>query len=332
MKFSILFFGAAFAHPERRAADIIDCPARCWEVQNGLCVPEAGKISLDCSTVGEISVSVDSCLFTPENADYNQLYQVYFNSTTSLGDPNCVKNITAANDVLTYSLTYSEAEACGWEWSTTATQLVFDSFLRPSANINKVTVQGHTVTIAQFPDDIDLTCNYDNHVTVSADFDGYMSNFTQNATRYENVSLADGFSVALKTDGSPITKFTVGENVTAEFSYDYAGAGHTLTSMPFGFFAERCYVENKLDSAQQLNMIGGGATPDTCKMDNSILNLHVSRLYAGANTDWSVSQYDLTFDAFKFQTSNQMQLVCEFQLCLTSDCTALTTTTCPYIY
>lgn len=334
MKLLNLLFAAAFGRDRR---EIVDCPARCWETDvEGDCVPSAGMIALDCSVVGQVSLIAHSCLFTPENADYNQLYQVFFNSTATPDDPNCIRNITSHQDTVSWTLKYSEAEQCGWDWSTVGDQLIFHGFIRPSENINKLDYQGHTITVSQFPDDIDLTCNFDNHVTIAASFDGYESNLTQSASSAQNVSLFDGFSVTLETHLGIIgTEFTVGENVTAEFSYDFVTAGYDLFTMPYGFFARRCYIENQLDTNQAISLIGGGTTPDQCKMDNTFLDLHLSRSFTATlpSRMWTPSQYTLTFDAFKFQTSSAMTLVCDIEICLTADCDDLTTGfVCPYIY
>ena len=48
------------------------CPGRCWDVVEGLCVPDATKIELDCDSPGRIKATLDPCLFTPEGADYSQ--------------------------------------------------------------------------------------------------------------------------------------------------------------------------------------------------------------------------------------------------------------------
>ena len=291
------------------------------------------KLTIDCSSVGEITVVAEGCLFTPENADYSQTYQVFFEDSSIVSDANCVKNISDENSTLTYALTYSEAEACGWEWSTANNQLVFTSFLRASSNVNKITYGGNTFTISQFPLDIDVSCKFDNHVTVSADFFGVESNLTQTSDRSEHVSLADGFDVNLfNSNADNLVNFTIGEAITAKFDFDVAGAGHTANTMPFGFFAETCHIENNLDSTQVLDLIGGSPIKEQCKMDNSILDLHLATSYTGGETGWSVEEYELVFDAFKFQNSSSMTLVCEFQLCLKADCDSLIENGCTHNY
>jgi len=102
-------------------------------------------VVLDCSAIGHISVVLDSCLFTPDNADYTQTYAVStINSTTSdrIANPDCFGEISSNSDDISLSWTYSEAEMCGWEWTKIDTQLAFGAAIRPSDNINKVLSQG----------------------------------------------------------------------------------------------------------------------------------------------------------------------------------------------
>ena len=108
-------------------------------------------------------------------------------------------------------------------------------------------------------------------------------------------------------------------------------------------------VEKRGSPLDQLYLVGSadvavkpfGATPDTCVMDQSILNLHISKYYevnstavaAFTNTaDWTISSYKLEFDAFKLGGSTDLKLTCDFQLCLNTDCpldSALTKSSCP---
>ena len=158
MKIFFALLNLSFGSPaerERRQAEIIDCPGRCWEFDGSRCTPMAGMISLDCSDIGTVSVSADSCLFTPDNALYSQNYTVFFGNL-----PTCSEPISDENATISFDLTYQEAEACGWAWATSGDYLSFSSFLRASDNVNKV----NNLTISVLPDDIDLTCNFENWV------------------------------------------------------------------------------------------------------------------------------------------------------------------------
>ena len=125
------------------------------------------QIVQDCSAVGRIMVQVDACLFTPDTANYAQTYEIFFDETSKGG--NCAQQITAADDVLTFSMSYAEAQDCGWEWSQQGTNVTFSSFLRPSQNINKIQYFGSWYTVSAFPDDIALECVFRDEVSVSAD-------------------------------------------------------------------------------------------------------------------------------------------------------------------
>ena len=138
-----------------RNAEIVECPGRCWEFDGVKCSPMSGMISLDCSDIGKVSVSANSCLFTPENALYSQNYRVFLGSQSTCSQP-----ISDENSTISFDLTYQEAEACGWTWATSGDYLSFSSFLRASDNVNKV----NNFTISILPDDIDLTCNFEKWV------------------------------------------------------------------------------------------------------------------------------------------------------------------------
>jgi len=79
---------------------------------------------------------------------------------------------------------------------------------------------GILITISEFPDDIDLTCYFDNRVTVTANFSADLTDATQTATARQNVSLADGFSVELLDEWKSATSiFTVGEPLIAQVCF-----------------------------------------------------------------------------------------------------------------
>ena len=101
-----------------------------------------------------------------------------------------------------------------------------------------------------------------------------------------------------------------------------------MNDQPFGYFANKCYVENKLDTIQKLYLVGSADSnaagkSDKCTMASDPLDLHVSTT-TGAE-GYSTDEYSLTFDAFKFVTSSSLSLVCEFEMCLKADsrCTTL---------
>ena len=180
------------------------------------------KVTIDCSEVGHVKATVDSCLFTPDNADYNQDYKV---ATLKSGNretqtAGCFKDIDSSTDVLSFDWTYAEAAECGWEWfdGVIADKLTFKSQLKASDNINKVTSQNVETIISEFPDNINLQCNFANTVSVTADLLGSASDATQYADAAADLSLASSFSVQLFTGGnSPeANNFTVGESVTSK--------------------------------------------------------------------------------------------------------------------
>jgi len=84
-------------------------------------------MSLTCSTIGEISVSVDSCVFTPDNAVYEQDYKVFTikDETDMDGDSSCFRTIETADDILTWNWNYAQAADCGWKWSTADGKITF---------------------------------------------------------------------------------------------------------------------------------------------------------------------------------------------------------------
>ena len=113
------------------------------------------QLEVTCSTIGEVNIAADSCLFTPDNAYYarSDTYKVFFGTadttTTEITnlDSKCFKEITDAADVLTYNLTYKDAADCGWSWDTDEInqKITFGYTLYPTDNINKVTEQGRVV-------------------------------------------------------------------------------------------------------------------------------------------------------------------------------------------
>ena len=168
---------------------------------------------LDCSARGMVSVSVDSCLFTPDNAVYSQNYSVYFGSDPS--SSNCALPLTSENDTLTFSFTFAEAADCGWVWSRLSDKIAFSGVLAASSNVNKV----ENVTISASPGELDFQCNFDKEFTLTSGFAGLLPSSPPETTTVENGSLADGFSVAITSSDPSASSFRVGEALTATVSY-----------------------------------------------------------------------------------------------------------------
>lgn len=338
MKLILTILSVALGGIVKREVNAIDCPGRCWEKDsNDQCTPEDGKLTIDCSVVGHVKATVDACLFTPDNADYNQTYKVFTVNMTDTASTNeevagCFKEIGAGDDLLEFDWTYAQAADCGWKWDSAGDKLTFKNLLRPSENINKVTAQTIQTTISLFPEDIPLQCNFENHVSVNVDFSGKVSDATQLAEESEDISLAAGFSVVLEDDSDVESSlFTVGQQVASKFSYDNTAAGYNDTSqMPFGYFAAQCYVENKEDATEQLYLIGSAitdasGTADKCVMGidyDSPLDLHISTSIEDSGELWFKENYTLRFDAFTFLTSTEMSLHCNFEICLKDECDA----------
>ncbi len=228
--------------------------------------------------------------------------------------------------MLSFNLTYSDAEQCGWAWATENDTITFANSLRPSENVNKVTVNGITLTISDFPEDIDLKCVYDRKASVSVDFFNAQSTAAQKSNRTRTADFDDGFAVQLFQGNQPQTTFTVGEQITADFWFDHGVAGYSSSQMPFGFFTEKCLIKNAI--GQGLYLVGSGdrSHPDTCLLDQSILNLHADHVYQNdsdqwdVDKSWSTTKYKLRFDSFKLGGSSNLSLTCDFQICLSADC------------
>ena len=147
-------------------------------------------------------------------------------------EPNCFRKIENGADSLKWSWTYSEAADCGWEWSKSPSQLVFGTVFNPSDNINKRTIQGQVLTISKFPDGIEVQCEFNNQMSITANYFGLMATATQTAqTSEDEISLADGFSVEL-LDASKSTKskFTVGEPMITKVSNQLKSIRQNLTN------------------------------------------------------------------------------------------------------
>ena len=96
--------------------------------------------------------------------------------------------------------------------------------------------------------------------------------------------------------------------------------------MPFGYFPNKCYVQNTENLAQKVYLIGSSdnSVKDRCTGDVSKLLLNVVREPA----TWTSTDFTLDFDAFKFGDSTKLSLTCDFEVCLTSDCETESAQTC----
>ncbi len=112
----------------------------------------------------------------------------------------------------------------------------------------------------------------------------------------------------------------MGDRTNAVFSYDATTAGFSQNDMPLGFYVEKCRVQSRSDASQGLFLIGTNYTGvlDGCPMDSSEVDLHISESHQ--NGTFSLTDYGLAFDAFKFGDAGDMSLNCLFRLCLTADC------------
>ena len=214
MKFLLVIISVVYAS--------VDCPDRCWTIENGICVPDQGKMSLDCSEIGHVSVILDPCLFIPNDVDTRRNYTVATvkNSAERNIQPGCIKNIENKTAPLVWTWTYAEAAECDWGWSTEASQLVFSASLRSSC-VNEVALQDQVITVGTAAEvTIDLQCNFDNMVSVSANYSGESSDATQTGNVQRNVSLANGFSTELfDASLNAKTTFTVGEALSVKVKY-----------------------------------------------------------------------------------------------------------------
>ena len=169
-----------------------------------------------------INVVLDSCLFTPDNADYTQDYYVFFGATRNASATNCFRQISNDSDDIEFDLTYKQATDCGWEWASDsqAETITFSDSITASDNVNKITEQGVTVEISRFPDEIDLSCTFDDSLTLETNFVANQSTITQTATNTSSATLDAGFDMNLKNStDNDVSDFTVGEEINAHVSF-----------------------------------------------------------------------------------------------------------------
>jgi len=93
--------------------------------------------------------------------------------------------------------------------------------------------------------------------------------------------------------------------------------------MPFGYFAQKCYITSFSDTSSSFYLVGsenGIDVPDQCTMDSSVVDLSVSTSLEHTYPYWTNNYYTLQFDTFKFGNETSMAVTCDFELCLTDDC------------
>ena len=174
------------------------------------------QVVVDCSVVGHVSLSIDPCVFSLGESDFPELYTVFPNATMSHStDPTCFRKIETTTTSLEWSWTYAEAADCGWEWSQSDTQISFSSVLRAALTVD---FQGQDLTVAKFPEEISVPCNFNSIMSITAEITAEESTVTtQNAEASGNMTLATGFSVSLVDDANVAkTSFTVGETIEAK--------------------------------------------------------------------------------------------------------------------
>ena len=104
--------------------------------------------------------------------------------------------------------------------------------------------------------------------------------------------------------------------------FDNNEAGHTASDMPFGFFANKCYVQSQANAAHVLYLVGSSdaSVREQCNMDAEMFDLHVSNSVETVPY-WSSEEYAIKFDTFQFgRVANSMSITCDLELCLTDDC------------
>ena len=163
--------------------------------------------------------------------------------TTISTKAGCFKSIPASDTVISFDWTYKKASDCGWIWADgdITDKLTFKSELRASDNINKVTAQSIVTTISKFPDNLKLQCNFENHVSVKADFTGTASDTTQMAELTQDIDLSGGFSVGMSTDNVGSTDFTIGQAINTKVTlYEFALIGPRTRR--FTYFNSNCFT------------------------------------------------------------------------------------------
>ena len=155
-------------------------------------------MTLDCSTIGEVEFTANSCLFTPDGADYTG-QEIFVTTASDFSNADCKKKITSSNETLVFSWSYQAAQTCGWTWSQDGNDLKFENSLKVSGNSNKITTGGVTLTIADNADDIPLSCSFGNSFTIQSDVvDSEESTKNQNASTSATGDISSAFSMELK--------------------------------------------------------------------------------------------------------------------------------------
>ena len=192
--------------------------------------------------------------------------------------------------------------------------------------------KGQTIEISRFPDDLEMKCVYDSEASITATYSGSTATTLQEGdVESAKISLQHGFTFASTDANAAATSaFTVGQTMKFTLSYDVTAAGfdNKITQMPFGYFVNKCHVQNADDDTQKFYLIGNkdNTDRDTCPFTSNFFDINLEQEYLGGNTHWTANQYTIEYDAFKIGGSSNLNLVCDIQICLKQDCP--TTATC----
>ena len=171
-----------------------------------------------------------------------------------------------------------------------------------------------------------MKCVYENEATIAAKYAGKTTTTAQDGdVASAALSLKEGFTFETMNANNEVTDiFTVGQTMTFKLSYDVAAAGYDgkLTDMPFGYVVEKCHAKNMQDENQKFYLIGStdDSLLDTCPFTSDFFDINLEQSYAGGNNYWTSTDYTLKYDAFKIGGSDDLNLVCDIQICLTDKC------------
>ena len=59
-------------------------------------------MTLQCGTIGNVTFTADSCLFTPDGADYTG-QEIFVTTASDFSNADCKKKITSTSDSLVFS-------------------------------------------------------------------------------------------------------------------------------------------------------------------------------------------------------------------------------------
>lgn len=152
---------------------------------------------LNCAAIGSVSLSADSCLFTPDNADYTQ--DIFVSTVSDFTNADCRKKIISGGHSLSFTWTYQAAQDCGWTWSQSGAELKFENSLKVCKSANKITTGGVTVQISDTTQDIPLICSFGNSFTIGSTIvDSKKSSEEHNSVTPATGGISDAFTIELK--------------------------------------------------------------------------------------------------------------------------------------